>query len=111
MAFLIILRRGTSCTHSDTKQISMPSNPAGLRLSLIAIDIIMFVVRVETNSTRGLTTWCPLYWHSLNTYLGIELVQNVLQVVSLDGLLGVKEIEELLHELRSDVDLERAHLN
>ena len=38
-------------------------------------------------------------------YLSIKLMKNVLKVVTLDRLLGIKKIEELLHELRRDVDL------
>jgi hypothetical protein len=37
-------------------------------------------------------------------YLGVELVENVLKVVSLNRLLRVEELEELLHELGSHVD-------
>jgi len=40
------------------------------------------------------------------TYLGVELVKNVLQVVTLDRLLRVEEIEEFLDKLGGDVDFE-----
>ena len=42
---------------------------------------------------------------------GVQLVKNVLQVVPLYGLLRVEELEELLDELRGDIDLERSHFN
>ena len=38
-------------------------------------------------------------------------MQNVLQVVALDGLLRIEQIEELLHELGSHVDFKRANLD
>jgi len=37
--------------------------------------------------------------------LGIQLMQNVLQVIPLDRLLGIKQFQELLHKLGSDVNL------
>ena len=43
-----------------------------------------------------------------STYLGVKLVKDVLQVVTLDRLLRIEKVEELLHELGRDVDLERA---
>lgn len=43
--------------------------------------------------------------------LRVEFVQDVLQVVPLDGLLRVKEFEELLHELRRHVDLKALHVD
>jgi hypothetical protein len=42
---------------------------------------------------------------------GVKFVQNVLQVISLDRFLGVKELEELLDELRSYINLQRSHFN
>lgn len=42
---------------------------------------------------------------------GVELMQNVLKVVSFDGFFGIKELEELLHELRSDVYFQGSNLN
>ena len=44
-------------------------------------------------------------------YLGIEFVKDVFEVVSFDGLFGVEELEELLHELGSHVDFERLHVD
>lgn len=38
-------------------------------------------------------------------------MQDVLEVVSLDGLLGVEELEELLNELHGDIDLELLHVD
>ena len=41
-----------------------------------------------------------------STYLGVKLVKDVLQVVTLDRLLRIEQVKELLHELRCDIDLE-----
>lgn len=38
--------------------------------------------------------------------LGVELVKDILEVVSLDALLGVEEFEEFLHEGGCNIDLE-----
>ena len=35
---------------------------------------------------------------------GIQLVQNILKIVSLDRFFGVKKFQELLNELRSNVN-------
>lgn len=47
----------------------------------------------------------------MTAYLGVELVENVLEVVTLDRLLRVEKIEELLDELGSDEDLELLDLD
>ena len=47
----------------------------------------------------------------MTAYLGVELVENVLEVVTLDRLLRVEQIEELLDELGSDEDLELLDLD
>lgn len=52
-----------------------------------------------------------IIWWKCKTYLGVKFVQNVLQVVALDGLLRIEQIEELLHELGSHVDFKRANLD
>ena len=41
-------------------------------------------------------------WHKL----GIQLVENVLEVVSLHRLFGIEKLEELLDKLRRNVHLE-----
>lgn len=43
--------------------------------------------------------------------LGVELMQDVLKVISLDRLFGVKELKELLHELGSNIHFQRSNLN
>ena len=45
-----------------------------------------------------------IIWWKCKTYLGVKFVQNVFQVIALDGLLRIEQIEELLHELGSHVD-------
>ncbi len=42
----------------------------------------------------------------LMTYLGVELVKNVFQVITLDRLLRVEKVKEFLHKLGSYVDFE-----
>lgn len=42
---------------------------------------------------------------------GVQFMKNVLKVISLDGLLGIKKFQELLHELWSHIDLKGSHLN
>ena len=43
--------------------------------------------------------------------LGVQLVENVLEVVALNGLFRVEELEELLNELGRHVDFERTDLD
>jgi len=40
--------------------------------------------------------------------LSVELVQNILEVITFDGLLRIKKLKEVLNELGSDVYLEGA---
>ena len=48
---------------------------------------------------------------SARNKLGVELVQDILEVVTLYRLLRIEQVKELLHELRRDIDLERADLD
>ena len=48
---------------------------------------------------------------SARNQLGVELVQDILEVVTLYRLLRIEQVKELLHELRRDIDLERADLD
>jgi len=43
--------------------------------------------------------------------LGIQLVQNVLKIVTLNRLFRVKQFKEFLHELRSNVHFKAAHFD
>ena len=43
--------------------------------------------------------------------LGIQLVENVLEVVSLNGFFGVKKFQEFLDELRGNVNFEWSNFN
>jgi len=45
------------------------------------------------------------------TYLCVEFVQNVFEVVAFNGFFRVEQLQELLHELRSHVYLETAHFH
>ena len=38
-------------------------------------------------------------------------MKNIFEVIALDRLLRIEKVEELLHELRCDVDLERSDLH
>lgn len=42
--------------------------------------------------------------------LGVKLVKDILEVVSLNTLLGVEEFEEFLNEGRRNIDLEALHI-
>ena len=44
-------------------------------------------------------------------YLGVKLVKDIFEVVTLNGLLRVEQLEELLDELRCDVLFEGAHFD
>ena len=48
---------------------------------------------------------------SARNQLGVELVQDILEVVTLYRLFRIEQVKELLHELRRDIDLERADLH
>jgi hypothetical protein len=45
------------------------------------------------------------------TYLSVELVQNIFQIVAFNRLLGVKQLQELLHKLWSNKNLQCANFN
>ena len=45
------------------------------------------------------------------TYLGVEFMEDVLEVVTLNWFFRVEKLEEILDELQSDIDLEGADLN
>ena len=47
----------------------------------------------------------------MGSYLSIEFVKNVFEVVTLDTLFGVEKFEKLLHELGCHVHFEGTHLN
>jgi hypothetical protein len=70
------------------------------------IELVVFVDESEEAFIYGLSNHL-----SAGHQLGIELMQDVLEVVSLDGLLGVEELEELLNELHGYIDLELLHVN
>jgi hypothetical protein len=42
---------------------------------------------------------------------GVELMQDVLEIVSLDGLLGIEKLEELLDKLNGDINLQLLDIN
>ena len=71
-----------------------------------AVEFVILVDQCEEALVDGLTDH-----FSSRHKLRVQLMQNVFQVVSLDRLLGVEQLKELLHELRSNVDLERSYFN
>jgi hypothetical protein len=70
------------------------------------VEFMGLVDQGEEALVDGLTDHLST-WHQL----GIELVQNVLEVVSLDGLFRVEELKEFLHELWSDVHFQRSNFD
>ena len=64
---------------------------------------------------RGKSTWVvPVggrFDPSATTYLGVQFVENVLQIVAFDRLFRIKQIEEFLHELLGHVALKLFDLN
>lgn len=44
-------------------------------------------------------------------YLGIQLVKNIFEVVSLNRFLRIKQFEELLDELGSNINLQGFHIH
>jgi len=42
---------------------------------------------------------------------GVKFMQNVFKVISLNWFLGIEELEEFLHELWSNINLQRSYLN
>ena len=64
------------------------------------IELVVLMDQREEALVDGLTN------HFTSWYkLGIQLMQNVLQVIPLNRLLGIKQFQELLHKLGSDVNL------
>lgn len=47
----------------------------------------------------------------MESYLGVEFMQDVFEVVTLDWFFGVEQLEELLHELGCDVLFESTDLD
>ena len=65
------------------------------------VEFVILVDERKETFVDGLTDHFSSWYE-----LGVQLVKNVLQVVSLDRLLRVKQLEELLDELWSYIDLE-----
>lgn len=69
------------------------------------IEFMVFMDKSEEALIHGLPDhFAP--WHKFS----VELMEDVLQVVSLNGLLGVEELEELLNKLGSNIDLKAPDL-
>lgn len=66
-----------------------------------SIEFVGFVYKGVEAFVDGLSNHLSS-WNKL----GIELVKNVLKIVSLDGLFGIEKLEELLNKLWGDVNLE-----
>ena len=62
-----------------------------------------------TNENKLLSSGVQVtYKASGRSYLSVELVQNVLEVVTLDRFFWVEKLEEFLHELGCNIHFERA---
>lgn len=70
------------------------------------IEFVVLVDQSEEALVDGLSNHL-----SAGHKLGVELMKDVLEVVSLDGLLGVEELEELLHELDCNINLQLLDIN
>ena len=70
------------------------------------VKLVILVNQCKEALVDGLTD----HFSSWNE-LGVQLVKNVFQVVTFDRLLRVKQLQELLNELRSNVDLQRSNFN
>ena len=68
------------------------------------------LVRLVYQSVEALVHRLPDHFPSGNQ-LCIKLVQNVLEVVAFHRFFSVQQVEELLHELGRDVDLQLTDLN
>ena len=71
-----------------------------------SVELVGLMNKCEETFVDGLTNH-----FSAGHKFGVKLMKDVLQVVSFDGLFGVKELEEFLDELRRDIDLERSNFN
>lgn len=65
------------------------------------VEFVILVDKCKEALVDGLTN----HFSSWNK-LCVQLVKNVLEVISLDRFLGIKQLEELLDELRSNVHFE-----
>lgn len=71
-----------------------------------AVEAVVFVDEQEEALVHGLADHLPA-----RNQLGVQLVQDVFEVVALHGLFRVEQFEELLHELRRHIALEGLHIN
>lgn len=70
------------------------------------VELVVLVNKCKEALVDGLSN----HFSSWNK-LGVQLVKNVFEVVTFDRLLRVKQLEEFLNELRSNVDLERSYFD
>ena len=71
-----------------------------------SIELMVFMDKGEEALVHSLSN----HFSSWNQ-LCIELMKNVLKIISLDRFFGIEKLEELLNELWSDIDLKRSNLN
>ena len=89
----MLISEGDSETTNDTGQ--------DIKKLSGTIEFVVLVDKSEEALVHGLSNHLSS-WNKL----GIELVKNVLKIVSLDGLFGIEKLEELLNKLWGDVNLE-----
>ena len=71
-----------------------------------SIEFMVFVDQSKETLVYGLSDHLSS-WNKLS----VQLMKNVLEVVSLNGLLRIKKLEKLLDELWRDIDLEGSDLH
>jgi len=70
------------------------------------IELVVLMDQREEALVDGFTN----HFSSWNEF-GVQLMQNVLEVVSLYRLLRIEQFQKLLNELWSDIDFQRSNFN
>ena len=84
----------TDDTRQDVKKLSC------------TVELVIFV-----NESKKAFVHCLSNHLSSGNQFGVQFMKDVFQVVSLNGLFGIKELQKFLHELRSDVYFQRSYFN
>lgn len=70
------------------------------------VELVIFV-----NESKKAFIHCLSNHLSSGNQFGVQFMKDVFQVISLNGLFGIKELQKFLHELRSDVYFQRSYFN
>jgi hypothetical protein len=70
------------------------------------IEFVVFMDQGEEALVDGFTNHFSSWYE-----FGVQLMQNVLEVVSLYRLLRIEQFQKLLNELWSDIDFQRSNFN